>query len=311
MNNPLQLIPELLSFIPADLSRDRWLNVLMSIKATLGEAGRDIANEWSRTGSNYQPRAFRDTWVSLKESGGVTMGTLIHIAKDYGFRFQDGTTQTPKHIQHFIQEAKAKARERAKQEATEKKINQFKAAEEAVKLWKQGGMPNPAHPYLVNKHLSEVEGIGQTGNDLLIPLIDVQGKLWNIQKITPEGGKYFLPKARVKGCFCLLGQLKHSLIMCEGFATGMTLRILTKETVICAMNAGNLIEVAKELQKSHPTLKVTIAADNDRHNVVNTGRIKALEAAKHKSYCTVWLPEFKEGETGKDFNDLAIQRGTL
>ncbi len=42
------------------------------------------------------------------------------------------------------------------------------------------------------------------------------------------------------------------LYLCEGWATGATLHAETGHPVACAMNAGNLLEAGRHLQRRHP-----------------------------------------------------------
>ena len=43
------------------------------------------------------------------------------------------------------------------------------------------------------------------GKHLLIPLRDIKGKLWNLQKISPDGKKLFLKNGKVKGFSHIIG----------------------------------------------------------------------------------------------------------
>ena len=44
----------------------------MAIKAGLGEAGWSAFEEWSQTGSTYDPRTCGATWDSIQASGNLT-----------------------------------------------------------------------------------------------------------------------------------------------------------------------------------------------------------------------------------------------
>lgn len=82
----LDLVKEALTYIPnSDLHYDLWLKVGFAIHSGLGEAGFDIWNEWSQTSSKYNPANTAKTWGHFKRDGGVTIGTLFHMAKQNGW----------------------------------------------------------------------------------------------------------------------------------------------------------------------------------------------------------------------------------
>jgi putative DNA primase/helicase len=77
---------ELLRWISPDCERAQWVRILMAVKAALGENGMNIADAWSKGSDRYQAVAFRDTWRSIREGGGVGIGTLAHLAREGGYR---------------------------------------------------------------------------------------------------------------------------------------------------------------------------------------------------------------------------------
>jgi hypothetical protein len=60
--------------------RDVWLECGMAIKDHLGEAGRQLWDDWSRQSDKYNERDQDRTWNSLKRDG-ITIGTLFHHAQ--------------------------------------------------------------------------------------------------------------------------------------------------------------------------------------------------------------------------------------
>jgi len=183
-------------------------------------------------------------------------------------------------------------------------VEQEKCAEQAQEKWDSLSRADHKHPYLVLKRI-EPNCLRREGECLFVPLFDVHGKLWNLQRILPEGQKRFL-KGRVKGLFSPIGDTKkpQKLIICEGWATGATLYLATITPVLCAMYAGNLLPVAEVARAYWPNAEIIIAADNDHKTIGNPGVTKATQAAQAVSG-KLAVPEFPEGCNGTDFNDLA------
>ena len=85
----LDTIHAALFSIDATVSREKWVRIGMALKSELGEPGFGLFDEWSRTGEGYDARDCRDTWRSIRPSGGVNIGTLIYEAQQNGFHLND------------------------------------------------------------------------------------------------------------------------------------------------------------------------------------------------------------------------------
>ena len=72
-----------LRHIPAD-DRDLWLRIGMAIKASQGEDGFDLWDEWSRSSHRYRETDARSTWRSIRPEGGISLGTLFFEAQKHG-----------------------------------------------------------------------------------------------------------------------------------------------------------------------------------------------------------------------------------
>jgi putative DNA primase/helicase len=81
------------------------------------------------------------------------------------------------------------------------------------------------------------------------------------------------------------------LLICEGWATGATLHEESGHPVLCAMNAGNLLPVAKAARAAWPGADLLICADNDRKTEGNPGLTAATAAAKATG-ARLAVPEF-------------------
>ena len=205
--------------------------------------------------------------------------------------------------EYFAERArKVEARQeedRRKKEFTAKTAERAMAAATPVR---QG------HPYLVKKGISGPlpDGIGQIGQDIVVPLLDTSGQMWNRQAISPSGEKRFLP-GRKMGCFYEIPGDGEAVFLAEGLATGLTVHEATGNTVIVAFDCGNLRPVAESLASKYGGRLVT-AADNDHRTNGNPG-VAAASALSEEMEIPFVVPPFAEAETGTDWNDYAALHG--
>lgn len=164
----------------------------------------------------------------------------------------------------------------------------------------------------------------QRGN-LVVPQYNTQGELRAFETIAYNGGKYALKDADKKGLMTTLGQLENGkpIIITEGYATGATLHEHTrrdKPAVVVAFGRGGLREVTQTLRENYPDSKIYIGADNDHQKPLEidpvTGRAKinqGLEDAKTVADAVknvhLLVPQFSQGDTGKDWNDIYVDKG--
>lgn len=180
----------------------------------------------------------------------------------------------------------------------------------AVDMWTQAKPANAAHPYLIRKQVGAYN-IRQSGDLLLVPLMDVAGYLRNLQTIAPDGTKRFLKGGIKRGMFAPIGTLRgaNRAYLCEGYATGASIFDAYNEPVICALDAGNLLPVAQAIRAKCPSLPIIVVADNDRATAlktgVNVGVVKAQAVAESVPLVTVQIPHFDDDAPLdlSDFND--------
>lgn len=200
--------------------------------------------------------------------------------------------------------------EAAKKFEIEKKEKQKEAASIAIADAAKMSKAIEKSKYVHTKKIVYSDGIGLINEDLQIPMVDENGEIVGIQKILPDGRKFFTPGQKTIGAFHVIGNLSDpTLILVEGYATGSSVRQATKNTVIVCFNCNNILPVAKIIRKKNPLSSIIIAGDDDRWTDGNPGRTKAIEAAKVVGGTTVF-PEFINPEKGKtDFNDLHCIEG--
>lgn len=291
----------------------------MAIKAELGEDGFLIWDEWSATSDKYRARDAARTWQSLKPSGSAMAGSVIHIARQYGYKGDHGNKPKPLTVDES-------ARREAKRQADSEVLARRReaASSKAISIWNQAGMERGReqqavadHPYLKRKriqaqgakiYLGNMNIHGMDCNGALMIPMRLNGKITSLQFINADGEKRFLPDGE-KGGY-LMGKVapgKHVYI-CEGFATGASIREITSFTVLVAFDAGNLCKVSEILRAEHPEVLIIFCADDDP---TGTGQRKATEAAQAVGGI-VTIPEFGESRPDRatDFNDMALLAGT-
>lgn len=191
------------------------------------------------------------------------------------------------------------------QREAEQHQRQQQAADYAARLWRDARRADPGHPYLTAKGCRPYN-LRQRGDVLLVPLYH-GGELVNLQRIGADGDKRFLSGGRVKGCYSPLGIITadQPLFLAEGWATGATLHAETGHPVACAMNAGNLLEAGRHLQRRHPEAVLIVAGDDDRQTEGNPGKTAAIVAAAGLG-CGLILPPWPADAPLhlSDFNDL-------
>lgn len=239
------------------------------------------------------------------------------------WRSWEGEELSDREFKERVDWARAKEEEHRKQE-------QARHAEVALKLTMQWGKyeaPPQDHPYAVMKDIGlEQARYLREDNALLLPAVDVLDakKVYSMQYIYADGEKFFEPGGRIKGTVCPLKRPDEPMekaYLCEGYATGMTIREATGLPVFVAWNAGNMIDAAATLRQAYPDTQFFVAADNDWIPSDNWGNKKWYNAGIEKGKIaagrlkTVMLfPEFTEAdcETIKrpsDWNDYACIYG--
>lgn len=215
-----------------------------------------------------------------------------------------------------VSAAEQEAAHRRRTEQQQRQRRQKLTACRAFEILCGAESPDPHHPYLVAKRL-QPHRLYQSGNDLLVPLHNVNGELVNVQTIGPDGRKMFLRDGQVQGAFHVMGDFdlmapdapEHDVFVCEGWATGAALlQYWNVRAVVCAMNAGNLKHVAASLRQRYGSrIQLVIAGDDDRSSKDNPGFRAANEAALLVG-CFVSFPEWRPGVPAElsDFNDLMI-----
>jgi antirestriction protein ArdC/phage/plasmid primase-like uncharacterized protein len=209
--------------------------------------------------------------------------------------------------------ARVKADSQARRASLEAEIaeTQAKTAKRAYAVYINAAEAPQNHPYLENKQV-KAHGlkVDENGN-LLVPMRDEKGFLWNLQVIREDGTKRFLKGGRKTGLMHVIGDGNGPLLIAEGYATAASLEKATGRQVAVAFDAGNLGPVAEALKAKEPERALVIAADDDHGKERNAGLARAREAAEAVK-AELIVPPLTEAEKAKgltDFNDIARERG--
>lgn len=124
---------------------------------------------------------------------------------------------------------------------------------------------------------------------IAIPVIDIDGRLWNLQLIYSSGTKSFFP-GKKSDCFHIIGNIpthgKFNICEAEGYANAACIHMALACPVLVAFDGGNLKKVAKIFYErfSESINRFAVCADDDKHLVdadkKNVGLEKATAAAK-------------------------------
>ncbi len=313
-NSPTPEIVKLaLGFISPNLPRNDWVKMLSAVKSEFDDdAGLEIVTDWSSAGENYSHKSLRDTWKSLKASGGVTIASLFFEAKANGFvQPTDNKPPAPANPELTARMEQERA-EKQQAENLETQTKHEGVALEAELLWNTA-LLDGASGYLTRKGISQHNLRFAADGCLLVPMRDADGKLWNLQRIFPSKpktgtDKLFLKGGRKTGLMHLLGEPSPTapILVAEGFATAASLYEITGRPVAVAFDAGNLKPVAIALRKKYPTTVLVICGDDDRQTFAekgfNPGRDKATAAAQAVDGLAIFPENLPEGYS--DFNDL-------
>ena len=328
MRTDIDRIRDALRFIPVG-GHDERVRVAFMLKSELGEAGRDLWDEWRGDRGDDEAAS---VWKSASETGPLKIGTLFYEAKANGWR-DDGVYQKP--TPEEIAERQRIAKEQAAQE--EAKIARVRAdtASRAAAVLEAATDAKADHPYLVRKRVPPVATLREidagkaaailgyapeskkgilTGRLLVVPvkqgddlstleLIDEAGRKAALRGRGTKAGGYWvtqeLPDGDGAGLTLLIG---------EGVATVLSASAATGHPAVAALSSANLPTVARAMRSRYPAAALVILADL----VKATGALDphATEAARAVGG-VVAVPEFgADRDPGMtDFNDMAAHLG--
>lgn len=192
---------------------------------------------------------------------------------------------------------------------------QLKISVRAKSLWAKASISGSSE-YNTRKSINPFTA-RYLGNTILVPVYEpYKGDngalgldLVSYQTIKPDGTKRFPFGGKKKGCCHVIGTINpnNPLIICEGYATGLTLHDATKLPVVVAWDAYNLLAIAKIFRGIFKTTKIIVAADNDE--LKPNQKYKVGE--KYANDVKESIPNVEVivcPDEDKDFNDIGVER---
>lgn len=245
-------------------------------------------------------------WYIFEDKGHFTSGIVGNWRTGEKHIFKGSLTKLITEEERNTAEKKRKA-DRVARYREEKKQHE-QVADKCLRLYKEAAPAIETHPYIVKKQIKPLY-IKQSGDLLLIPLY-ADGKLWNLQTIAPDGKKRFKFGGRKKGCYHALadkGEDLSTIVVVEGYSTGVSIRTALGLPVVVAFDAGNLEPVCDTLKNKYKDARIIIGADNDHLKEFNTGLNKAAKLSE-KYDIEYSAPDFAPDDTGTDWNDAGIDK---
>lgn len=249
-----------------------------------------------RYSANYSKSASNISgWYIFNEIGNdLVSGAFGDWSQDITGRFRSKEDEelTPE-IRHLFQQKQQEMQEKLRAEKAEAEES---TSRESTELFSSYAPAPLDHPYLQKKGLKNAYGAKTDGVNLVVPAMDITGKIWSLQTISGDGAKLFKSGGRLKGCFWQVGAGFPSFLA-EGYATAASVYEATGKPCLIAFSANNLPNVAQLFPS------VTIVADNDESG---TGEKYAKKAAELTGCKYVLVPE-----KGMDANDYYTSGGNL
>lgn len=237
----------LLSSIPAT-DREVWLKVGMALQCEFGDEGLPVFDSWSRSAHNYDSAALAATWRSFNGSG-VTMGSLVHLAKEHGWRPVSPANKT---------------RDTSKY---------------AKEIWLSASYSDALigkHRYAIKKGISWAAGakrgrasgrlIGQRADCVIVPIRNIESdKVQGVQCINSDGQKQTFGTLR-DGALLLGNSLcKHEpWYVVEGWASAVSTVFHHGKTVaVCAFGKSNLDRITQAVAAAYSPDEIIVLEEVD------------------------------------------------
>ena len=252
---------QMLSSIDA-YDRDDWITIGMALKSYLGDAGFSLFDDWSQTADNYQASAARSVWRSFRGSG-VNIGTLVHMAKQNGWKPDQVATMA--------------TRVRPRTRAEKSVIAEFTTLNDyALNIWNRTSNGVGSHPYALEKGIDWEAGaqrgiasgkiIGQNVDCVVVPIRNIaEWRIQAVQCISVDGKKQTF--GSMTGAAFICGNTLDKSIpwyVVEGWADAISLvfhHSAGNAVAAAAMGKDRLNRVARDLAAAYSPTHIKVVLD--------------------------------------------------
>ena len=168
--------------------------------------------------------------------------------------------------------------------------------------------------YLTGRGLDGVIAKCLPGGSILLPLTDGNGEVVAAQTISKIGSKKHLYGSAKQGAYHAVNapQQPQAVILAEGYATALSVSLMRPDAfTVAAIDAGNLLPVAKVIRGKYPQAQIIIAADNDcQEGGTETGASNTgVTAAEKAAFAVAGLVSVPPTDHKADWDDYRQQYG--
>lgn len=273
-----------------------------------------------------EPIEFDGTWHEVKCSQTATKLRYIAIKNNKGnYRFTFGAFSWGDrfetwHSHKDVQLKTPEEKHQAKQEKLSKENSLSKTAElifgeecrEEVtgatylsRKWPLGTLPLPTFRHNWKKDINH-------SFMLMVPMHDIGGKIWNVQSIQADGSKRNLGGKKAGLFLDVFAKPEidlHTVYICEGLATAMTVSVAMSGWAICAFGIDNIPNILEIFKKREDKVRVIVVVDNDWEKTENAGELMWEKINKKYQGVSVAMPSITLLTSGSDYNDVLMLGG--
>jgi putative DNA primase/helicase len=237
----------------------------MALKSEFGDTAYHIADDWSQTAQNYEPKSFKSVWRSINCSGGLSIATLFYLARENGWQRDQKRNLASSRT------------ELLKLESLPKQNTEIYAK----KLWMAASRNDTyvaEHLYAKNKSIGHAGGaargiaaggiIGRNTDAIIVPIRNIEtDKFQGVQCVNSKGKKQTF--GRITGGVLLLGNTLDKTLewyVAEGWATAFSVVFHIQDGHgVCAVSFGksNLQKTAELIDNKYHPRVVSILKESD------------------------------------------------
>ena len=269
---------------------------------------------------------------SPKKKDGAYVGSLDGIPGGWGKNYKTGDeVKWRAHADALLSDAEVKklldaATEKSARQAEARKEVAIEVAEQIRHALSTMKKAESEHPYLKKKGIDPAHLFQDEKGRLVVPLQNNEGVITSLQRISGDGTKLLEKGGVKKGSYFVVSredppESASCIVIAEGLATAKSLhaalshrQMREQVSVVMAVDAYNLVEVAQKLKEKNNEARFVFAADRDRPKEgenIGVGEKWATEAAQAVSGQVV-VPSFltfSQETRLTDFNDLHASEG--